>query len=74
MKRTDPAGSSALLIFNFSAEAQSVPIAGDSNAGDCSYGQETRSTVEARDHGRLKLWPPVQRSPCHWLDLKPPST
>ncbi len=30
MKRTDPSGSGALLIFNFSAEKQSVPIAGDS--------------------------------------------
>ena len=55
MKRTDPAGSNALLIFNFSAEAQSVPIAGDSNRGDCSYGQETKSTAEARGRGRLKF-------------------
>jgi hypothetical protein len=27
MKRSDPAGGSALLLFNFSAEAQSFPIA-----------------------------------------------
>ncbi len=45
MKRTDPAGSSALLILNFSAAAQSVPIAGDSQpwrsllwTGDQVYG------------------------------------
>jgi maltooligosyltrehalose trehalohydrolase len=32
MKRTDPAGSSTLLIFNFSAEARRVTIAGDSQS------------------------------------------
>lgn len=50
MKRTDPAGS-ALLIFNFSTEAQSIPITGDSQprrlllwTGDQVYGgsQEPR--------------------------------
>jgi maltooligosyltrehalose trehalohydrolase len=45
MRRTDPAGSSALLILNFSGEAQSVAIAGDSQlrrlllwTGDNLYG------------------------------------
>jgi maltooligosyltrehalose trehalohydrolase len=45
MKRTEPAGSSALLIFNFSAVAQSFPIAGNSQpwrlllwTGDEVYG------------------------------------
>jgi maltooligosyltrehalose trehalohydrolase len=32
MKRTDPSGRGALLIFNFSADVQSVSIAGDSQA------------------------------------------
>ena len=43
--RSDPAGESALLIFNFSAEAQSIPIAADSQprrlllwTGDTIYG------------------------------------
>ncbi len=45
VKRSDPAGESALLIFNFSAEAQSIPIAADSQprrlllwTGDTIYG------------------------------------
>jgi maltooligosyltrehalose trehalohydrolase len=45
MKRTDPAGGNVLLIFNFSAEVQSVSIAGDSQrrrllfwTGDQVYG------------------------------------
>jgi maltooligosyltrehalose trehalohydrolase len=45
MKRTDQAGSSALLIFNFSGKTQSVPIAGASQSwrlllwtGDQVYG------------------------------------
>ena len=45
MKRTDPAGSSALLIFNFSGETQSILIADDSQSwrlllwtGDQGYG------------------------------------
>src|SRR4029077_14156678 len=32
MKRTDPAGGNALLIFNFSGKTQSVPIAGTSQS------------------------------------------
>lgn len=49
MKRYDPAGSSALLIFNFSAEAQSFPIAGNSQprrlllwTGDQVYGGSSK--------------------------------
>ena len=45
MKRTDPAGGSALLIFNFAAEAQIVPVATAPRAwrlllrtGDAIYG------------------------------------
>jgi len=45
MKRTDPAGGNALLIFNFSGKTQSVPIAGTSQSwrlllwtGDPVYG------------------------------------
>jgi maltooligosyltrehalose trehalohydrolase len=45
MKRADPAGGSALLIFNFSAHSQSIPIAADSQTrrlllwtGDPVYG------------------------------------
>jgi hypothetical protein len=45
MKRTDPAGGSALLILNFSTNGQSVSTAGDSQArrlllwtGDQVYG------------------------------------
>ena len=33
MKRTDPAGGSALLILNFSAEAQIIPVVADSQPG-----------------------------------------
>ena len=49
MKRSDPAGSSALLMFNFSAEAQSIPVAGDSQpwrlllwTGDQVYGGSSK--------------------------------
>ena len=28
MKRSDPSGSGALLVCNFSSEAQSIPVAG----------------------------------------------
>jgi maltooligosyltrehalose trehalohydrolase len=45
MKRADPAGSSTLLIFNFSVEAQSIPVAAASQSlrlllwtGDEAYG------------------------------------
>jgi maltooligosyltrehalose trehalohydrolase len=45
MKRTDSAGGSALLIFNFAAEAQSIPVAAGSQpwrlilwTGDAVYG------------------------------------
>ena len=45
MKRTDPAGSSSLLIFNFSAESQRISVAPDSQpwqlvfwTGDTAYG------------------------------------
>ena len=45
MKRTDPSGNSALLIFNFSAQVQSIPVAADSQpwrlllwTGDAAYG------------------------------------
>src|SRR5713226_441438 len=33
MKRTDPAGGGALLILNFSAEAQIIPVVADSQPG-----------------------------------------
>jgi maltooligosyltrehalose trehalohydrolase len=49
MKRTDPGGSSALLLFNFSAVAQSFPIAGNSQprrlllwTGDQVYGGNSK--------------------------------
>jgi maltooligosyltrehalose trehalohydrolase len=49
MKRSDPAGSSALLIFNFSAEARDLPIAGGSQpwrlllwTGDQVYGGSSK--------------------------------
>ncbi len=45
MKRTDPAGSSARLVFNFSAESQRIPLAADPQrwrqvlwTGDTAYG------------------------------------
>jgi len=45
MRRTDPAGGKALLIFNFAAEAQSIPVAAGSQpwrlilwTGDAVYG------------------------------------
>ena len=45
MKRSDPAGSRALLVCNFSSEAQSIPVAADAHSwrmalrtGDAVYG------------------------------------
>jgi maltooligosyltrehalose trehalohydrolase len=45
MKRSDPAGSGALLVFNFSPEPQRIPLAADSQrwrlvlwTGDARYG------------------------------------
>jgi maltooligosyltrehalose trehalohydrolase len=66
MKRTDPAGSSALLIFNFSAEAQSIPIAADPQpwrlllrTGDAVYGggpgQRTVETVPLGSKLRVSM-------------------
>jgi maltooligosyltrehalose trehalohydrolase len=45
LKRTDPAGSSALMVFNFSPESQSIQVTADSRpsrlllwTGDAMYG------------------------------------
>jgi len=63
MKRTDPAGGRALLIFNFSPEAQSIPIAGDFQpwrlvlwTGDAVYsGSPTPRPVETLTAGSKGL-------------------
>jgi maltooligosyltrehalose trehalohydrolase len=65
MKRTDPAGGRALLIFNFSPEAQSIPIAGDFQpwrlvlwTGDAVYGGPTPrpvATLAAGSKGQVAL-------------------
>jgi maltooligosyltrehalose trehalohydrolase len=66
MKRSDPAGSSALLIFNFSAETRSLPIEGDSQpwqlllwTGDQVYGGSSKhrllETLSADSTSKVSL-------------------
>ena len=66
MKRSDPSGSGALLVFNFSSEAQSIPVGASAHSwrlalwtGDAIYGGSPEpcpiDTLAAASQSRLSL-------------------
>jgi 1,4-alpha-glucan branching enzyme len=67
MKRSDPSGSGALLVLNFSSEGQSIPVVADPRprrlvlwTGDVAYGGSSRDprpveTLAPGSQSRLSL-------------------